>query len=369
MLQTVSDAMTQAVSQGFFPGAVLIVHHHKQLILHEAYGSASITPQKTVMTRDTIFDLASLTKVVATTTAIMCLIADRQLSLQDRVSRFVPDYLSQEKQSITLFHLLTHSSGLSDWRPLYREVSRLTQEQSGVRNIVGAKSLLYEFIHQEPLVYSTGSKSLYSDLGFILLGEVIEKVTQKTLDQFCEERIFKPLKMKETFFLPLYTEPQMHIMKSRKIAATENCPWRGRVLCGEVHDENAYIMGGVGGHAGLFGTAQDLYIFLTSLRGENGFLPRNLVKQFVTRQTLIPGTCWALGWTTPSEPSASGQFFSPRSFGHLGFTGTSLWVDPEAELIVIFLTNRIHPSRDNDQIRLFRPFLHDIIYQATAGKT
>ena len=373
MLQTVSDAMNQAVSQGLFPGAVLMVHHDRQLVLHEVYGSASLIPQQTEMTRDTLFDLASLTKVVATTTAIMCLIADREISLQDRISRFVPDFLSHDKESITLFHLLTHSSGLPDWRPLYLEVSRLTQEQSGVRNIVGAKLLLYELIHQEPLVYPTGSKSLYSDLGFILLGEVIEKVTQKSLDQFCEERIFVPLKMKDTFFLPLYTERQKYILKNRKIAATEDCPWRGRVLRGEVHDENAYIMGGVGGHAGLFGTAQDLYTFLKallrSLRSENGFLPRDMLKQFVTRQTLTPDSCWALGWTTPSEPSTSGQFFSPRSFGHLGFTGTSLWVDPEAKLMVIFLTNSIHPSRENDKIRLFRPFLHDLIYQGTAGKT
>ena len=371
-LQAVSDAMAEAVSKGLFPGAALLVHHHKP-ILHEAYGFASLLPQQTVMTQDTLFDLASLTKVVATTTAAMSLIADQKISLKDPVSRFIPDFLSQDKQGINLFHLLTHSSGLPDWKPFYREVSRLTQEQSGIRSIVGSKSLLYELIHQEPLVYPTGSKSLYSDLGFVLLGEIIEKVTQKSLDEFCHEKIFTPLQMKDTFFLPVYTEHQMEVVKTRKIAATENCPWRGRVLRGEVHDENAHVMGGVAGHAGLFSTAQDLYTFLKtilkSLRGEHGFLPQSLVKAFVTRQTRIPDTCWALGWTTPSEPSTSGQFFSPRSFGHLGFTGTSIWVDPEADLMVILLTNRIHPSRGNDQIRLFRPFIHDLIYQATVEKT
>jgi CubicO group peptidase (beta-lactamase class C family) len=372
VIQTVSDAMGEAVSKGLFPGAVLLVHHRKQ-VLQEAYGYASLVPQQTQMTQDTLFDLASLTKAVATTTAIMCLVADRQISLNDPVSRFIPDFLSQDRQDITLFHLLTHSSGLPEWRPFYREVSRLTQEQSGVRNIVGSKSLLYELIHQEPLVYPTGSKSLYSDLGFILLGEIIEKVTQKSLDEFCEEKIFVPLKMRDTFFLPLYTERQIQITKTRRIASTENCPWRGRVLRGEVQDENAHVMGGVAGHAGLFGTAEDLCTFLKamlkSLQSQNGFLPQSMAKVFVTRQSRIPDTCWALGWTTPSEPSTSGQFFSARSFGHLGFTGTSVWVDPDADLIVILLTNRVHPSRENDQIRLFRPFIHDLIYQATVEKT
>ncbi len=371
-IQTVSDAMAEAVLKGLFPGAVLLVHHRKQ-VLHEAYGYASLVPQQASMTHDTLFDLASLTKAVATTTAIMCLISDRQISLNDPVSRFIPDFLSQDRQEITLFHLLTHSSGLPDWRPFYREVSRLTQEQSGVRNIVGSKSLLYELIHQEPLVYPTGSKSLYSDLGFILLGEIIEKVTQKSLDEFCEQRIFIPLKMRDTFFLPLYTEHQIQVVKTRRIAATENCPWRGRVLRGEVQDENAHVMGGVAGHAGLFSTAQDLYTFLKallkSLQSQDGFLPQGMVKAFVTRQTRVPDTCWALGWTTPSEPSTSGQFFSTQSFGHLGFTGTSIWVDPDTDLMVILLTNRVHPSRENDQIRLFRPFIHDLIYQATVEKT
>jgi CubicO group peptidase (beta-lactamase class C family) len=371
MIKTVSEAMAEAVTKGLFPGAVLLVHHRQQVLV-EAHGFASLVPDQVAMTEDTLFDLASLTKSVATTTAVMCLIAERQISLNDPVSRFIPDFLSPEREAITLFHLLTHSSGLPDWRPFYQEVARLTQEQSGVRNIVGSKSLLYELIHQEPLVYPTGSKSFYSDLGFILLGEIIEKVTQKPLDEFCQEKIFAPLQMKNTFFLPLYSEHQMQIMKTRKIAATENCPWRGRVLRGEVHDENAHIMGGIAGHAGLFSTAQDLYTFLKallkSLKSQNGFFPQSMVKVFLTRQTRIPGSCWTLGWTTPSEPSTSGQFFSARSFGHLGFTGTSIWVDPEVDLMVIFLTNRIHPSRENDQIRLFRPFLHDLIYQATVGK-
>jgi CubicO group peptidase (beta-lactamase class C family) len=370
-IQTVSDAMVEAVSKGLFPGAVLLVHHRKQ-VLHEAYGYSSLVPQQTGMTQDTLFDLASLTKAVATTTAIMCLIADQQIALNDPVSRFIPDFLSQDRKEITLFHLLTHSSGLPDWRPFYQEVSRLTQEQSGIRNIVGSKSLLYELIHQEPLVYPTGSKSFYSDLGFILLGEIIEKVTQKSLDKFCEERIFTPLKMRDTFFLPLYTDHQIRVVKTRNIASTENCPWRGRVLRGEVQDENAHVMGGVAGHAGLFSTAQDLYTFLKallkSLYSQDGFLPQSMVKAFVTRQARIPDTCWGLGWTIPSEPSTSGQFFSTRSFGHLGFTGTSLWVDPDVDLMVILLTNRVHPSRENDQIRLFRPFIHDLIYQATVKK-
>ncbi len=373
MLQTVTEAMSQAVAKGLFPGGVLLVQHKGRTVHFEAYGHAALQPQPVALTTETLFDLASLTKPVATATAAMFLMADRQLSLGDPVSKYIHDFLASDRQGITLFHLLTHSSGLPGWRPLYQEVSRVTQEQSGVRNIVGAKMLLYEIIHQEPLEHPPGTKSRYSDLGFILLGEIIEKITQKSLDEFCADRIFGPLKMKDTFYLPLYTEQQMQVMKDRKIAATEKCPWRGRVLRGEVHDENAHIMGGVAGHAGLFGTAQDLQTFMTrymaGLRGEDPLFNQELVRQFTTRPGRIPEDAWALGWTTPSKPSTSGQHFSSRSFGHLGFTGTSIWADPDSDLVVILLTNRVHPSRDNDQIRLFRPFVHDLIYQATAGRS
>lgn len=371
MLKKVSKAVRRAIEEGFFPGAVVMVHYDGKLLLHEAHGHASLKPEPVEMTVDTLFDLASLTKPVATTTAALQFIARGKISLNDPLMRFIPDFLSGDRQNLTLFHLLTHSSGLPDYKPLYEEVSKLTQEQSGVRNIVGAKPLTYELIHQEPLSYAPGSQSLYSDLGFILLGEILEKIAKQPLDEYCEARIFQPLGMKDTGFLPLYTERQLEVMRTKRIASTEECPWRGRVLRGEVHDENAYVMGGVAGHAGLFGTAQDLYVFLTallkSLGTDGGFLPTELVRQAVARQTQIPNSPWGLGWTTPSEPSSSGQYFSSDAFGHLGFTGTSIWVDPDVDLLAILLTNRVHPTRDNNKIRLFRPFIHDLIYQATVG--
>lgn len=373
MLAKVRVAIERAIEDGMFPGAALLVHYNGQVVHHEVHGNACLEPQRKPLTRDTLFDLASLTKPIATATAVLQLIAKGRLSLYEPVSRFIPDFLSPEKKRITMFHLLTHSSGLPAWKPFYAEVGRLTQEQSGIRNVVGAKPLMYELIHQEPLAYPAGSESVYSDLGFILLGEIVEKVAQQTLDEYCQERIFGPLGMRDTGFLPLYSERQMELLRTRSFAATEKCPWRGRVLIGSVHDENAYIMGGVAGHAGLFGTAQDLYLFLRayleSLNRDGGFFPSKLVREFVTRQTQVPQSPWALGWTTPSPPSASGQYFSSNAFGHLGFTGTSIWVDPDVDLIVIFLTNRVHPSRENQKIRLFRPLLHDLIYESTVMRS
>ena len=215
-------------------------------------------------------------------------------------------------------------------------------------------------ILKEPIDQSSPSTSKYSDLGYMVLGFVVERVTGQSLADFTRERIFNLVEARPLAF-------GMHHLKGDvldKIAPSEEDPWRGRLLQGEVHDENAAALGGIAGHAGLFGTAhavgQITKAWLDSYEGKPSLFQCDVVKQFVKAQ---PGTSWGLGWDTPSQPSSSGQWFSPESFGHLGFTGASIWIDPIKELEVIFLSNRVHPSRDNQAIKTFRPKLHDVIIQ------
>jgi serine-type D-Ala-D-Ala carboxypeptidase len=352
-----------AATHRVFPGAVLLIAHRGQVIAHEAFGDAARIPKVKPMTRDTRFDLASLTKPLATATALMLLLQEGRIHLSDPIRRWIPEFNPAEKRVVTIFHLLNHSSGLRAWRPYYREFIK-DRKKTGTAIV---RKKVYERVHQEHLTYPPGSESLYSDLGFILAGEVVEAVSGMRLDRFCDQRIFKPLGLRTLRFRKAGSgRPRL-----LKFAATERCPWRKRVLRGEVHDSNAYVMGGVAGHAGLFGTAMDVYrltdCILNAANGkETGFLSQKIVEPFVSRVG-TPRSSWALGWDTPWTPSSSGRFFSPRSFGHLAFTGCSIWADRDQELIVILLTNRIHPTTRNIRIRAFRPVIHDLIMQEVAS--
>lgn len=237
-----------------------------------------------------------------------------------------------------------------------------------------AKQLVLDLIRREPLLAPTGTRSLYSDLGFILLGFIIERLAGCSLATFVRERVYEPIKAEPLFFVrrdgtivggSRAAGEQSKLLSL--VAPTEEDPWRGRVLCGEVHDENAYALGGIAGHSGLFGTAAAVLAvsgcWLDSYLGRESLLRSDLVRRFVTRQDMPAGSSWGLGWDTPSAPSSSGAKFSPKSFGHLGYTGTSLWIDPERELEVVLLSNRVHPTRQNNAIREFRPKIHDIIYE------
>ena len=362
-------ALNQAVKDGVFPGAVLLVSCRGEVCFHEAVGFAALKPRKIRMTRSTIFDLASLTKPVATTAAVMWLMDRSVLTWEDPVSRWIPEFSGGEKDRVTVRHLLNHASGLRAWEPFYKEAITRGRGRSGlVPDVVGgvfvgspaAKRFVLDRIHRSRLLYRPGTKSLYSDLGFILLGEMIERVGGLSLERFCRNEIFRPLGMKKTFYIKTGAK------RRGRFAATERSDWRGEIVTGQVHDDNAYVMGGVAGHAGLFGTAMDLSRFaqmiLRSLHGRDPFVSRKIIETFVTRQT-TSGSSWALGWDTPSEPSSSGRFLSPRSFGHLGYTGTSLWIDPEQDLVVVLLTNRVHPTSRNIKVRRFRPLIHDLIYR------
>jgi CubicO group peptidase (beta-lactamase class C family) len=302
----------------------------------------------------------------------MLLVAEGKLQLDDRVSRFFPDFAAHGKDPITFRHLLSHGSGLPAWRPYYREILEI-ERQRGRRGFVAstaAKKYVFQQILGERLENPPGQRAVYSDLGFMLLGAAVEAISGLSLDRFCHERIFHPLGLSAMSFVDL-TAGRAGRMEAATatVAATERCPWRERVLCGEVHDDNAYAMGGVAGHAGLFGSAADIDTLVCRLklchRGQDAFIPNRVVREFWSADGRVPGSTWALGWDTPSPSgSAAGSLFSRRTVGHLGFTGTSLWLDLERDRHVILLTNRVHPKRDNDDIRGFRPVLHDLVNQA-----
>ncbi|HUK40137.1 MAG TPA: serine hydrolase domain-containing protein [Candidatus Acidoferrales bacterium] len=366
--QSVESAFQEAVAQGIFPGAVVLVGKDEEVVYEQAIGYRSLVPEKTALKANTIFDLASLTKPLATSIAIMMLTREKKIQLDDHVTRFIPTFGVFGKHSVTFRQLLNHSSGLPAWKPYYEEI--IKREKAGRINFVAsraAKNFVMEQIHREKPVSSAGAQALYSDLGFIVLGEVVEVVSGFTLDRFCQERIFKPLGLRSTAFVDLTQLRTKRLQPVEEmIAPTENCPWRKKILCGEVHDDNAYAMGGVAGHAGLFSSARDIHYLLARLQrclaGKDSFLPQALLAEFLAKDESVKNSSFALGWDTPgAAKSASGSYFSPRSVGHLGFTGASLWWDLEQRCHVILLTNRVHPSRKNEKIREFRPYIHDQI--------
>lgn len=353
-------AMTDAVTNAVFPGGVLLVDVAGEIVFFEAYGSAASVPVADPMSTDTVFDLASLTKPLVTAALTLSLVAERRFSIDDTVSTYLPAWTEGPKARATLRHLLTHTAGLPDWRPLYQGLDpALVATPSGKRRIV-------EAAEREPLLSDPGMESRYSDLGFLLLGAVVEQIEKRPLDESARERLFAPLGLLSVGYLPIANAHCRAWLTGRRVAATERCPWRGRVLHGEVHDENAYAMGGVSGHAGLFGDALGVRalvrVWRDAVTGRFALWPGDLTTRFVTRQLDLGQGTWALGWTVPTPPSTSGQFFSPRAYGHLGFTGTSVWVDPDRELTVILLTNRVHPTRENHGIVAFRPSIHDAVY-------
>ena len=368
--EAVARELEAAVESGAIPGAVIVVSRSEEVLYHAAFGSRALEPSPAPMRPDTIFDLSSLTKPLATTTAFMLLVREGKVQLDDRVSRFFPNFGVYGKTHVTFHHLLAHCSGLPAWRPYHRDIVRA--EREGRLNFVasrGAKEWVYEQIHRERPEYETGTRSVYSDLGFMLLGELVELLSRLPLDRFCQERIFRPLGLRSTAFVDLSLVRRGKLRPvADAIAPTERCPWRKRVLCGEVHDDNAYAMGGVAGHAGLFANALDVDELARRLRacwrGEDEFVAPEIVRQFWRRDRTVPDSTWALGWDTPSpKDSSAGTRLGPHAVGHLGFTGTSLWIDLERDLQVTLLTNRVHPRRDNERIRDVRPRVHDAVME------
>jgi CubicO group peptidase (beta-lactamase class C family) len=353
-MNQVEQLMRKAVAENIFPGAVLLISRNGNPVYHNAFGYRDLLSRSPV-TIETIFDLASLTKPLATALALMVLVDDGKVGLDQHLGDVLPAFENDPKASIQMSHLLNHHAGLPDYRTYYREIEHIRPEKR--------RSALRQLLVKEPLVHQTGSRALYSDIGFMILEWVVEEISGKRLDRYMAEMVYAPLGLGNLFFVDLAGEPG-----AGEFAATEQCVWRRRLVCGQVHDENAHAAGGIGGHAGLFGTASDIHRLLVHLllayrgRPSTGRFQPETVRLFFQRW---PGSDKTLGFDMPSESgSSSGRFFSPNSVGHLGFTGTSFWMDLERSIIVILLTNRVHPTRGNGAIKGFRPLLHDAVMRS-----
>ena len=365
LLARVDELIEAAVRRGDIPGAAIAVGRRGKLVRLRGYGRLDPRPGFGPATERTIYDIASLTKVVGTTTAIMLLEEEGRLDIDAPVSRYIPEWGgSPEKERVTVRHLLTHTAGLPAFEPLWRE---LRGKDAYLRRIL-----------ETPLAYSPGERTVYSDFGAILLGVIVERLSGMPLDRFLEERVFGPLGMTDTRFNPLggdpwefkatpgATAPRPAILD--RIAPTElDTAFRGYHVHGVVHDENAFAMGGVAAHAGLFSTAHDLAIFAQMLLNGGRYddvqlLRPETIRRYTRRQS--PASSRALGWDTPAGRSSAGDYFSAESFGHTGFTGTSIWIDPTQDLFVVFLTNRVNPSRSNNKHVVLRREVHDAVARA-----
>jgi CubicO group peptidase (beta-lactamase class C family) len=372
----VDQDIVTAVERRVFPGAVVLVRHAGTVVYRRAVGFRSVDPQLSPLNETIGFDLASLTKPLATTIAIMLMVKEKILRLEDRVTRFFPNFGVQGKSHITFRHLLSHSSGLPAWRPYYREIATLETREGrvGFLGTRSARDFVYTQLQREKLEATPGQRAVYSDLGFMLLGATIEELTGVGLDLYCQEKIYQPLGISSLAFINLESVRRRKVQPVvEHYAPTERCPWRQRVLCAEVHDDNCYAMGGVAGHAGLFGAVDDVdrlvNVLVACYQGAHSFLPQQIVQEFWTRAGIVSGSTWCLGWDSPSaQNSSAGDYFSSHSVGHLGFTGTSLWIDLEQQTHVIVLSNRVHPRRDNDKIQAFRPALHNAVMRVVLGK-
>jgi len=336
-----------AVAEGAAPAVAMAVGRHGRLVHLRGYGTVEWAPGSAAVTDSTLFDLASVTKVVATTTAAMILEEEGRLDLDRTVASYVPELTDSAKAGITVRMLLTHRGGLEAFAPLYRQFR-------------GREQYL-EQINLRPLRSVPGTRMVYSDWDLVLMQAVIERITGQPLDEFVRDRVFAPLGMRDTGFRPAVPRD--------RIAATERDTARGGLIWGEVHDPNAWAMGGVAGHAGLFGSARDLAVFAQMLLngGEYGTV-RILRPQTIARWTAPqgPGSSRALGWDTPSGESSAGRYFSPRSFGHTGYTGTSIWIDPERDVFVILLTTRVNPTAANQKHVAVRRAVADAVMSAIA---
>ena len=338
--------LASGIARSAFPGAAFAVSRSGSVVLQGAIGRFTYDETSEDVTLSTVFDLASVTKVGATTAMAMLLYDRGQLNLQQRVKDVLPEFATDDtrREQISLEMLLAHSSGLPAYERLF-ERARSREE-------------LMKLACNVPLVADPGTHAEYSDIGFILLGEILERIAGEPLDVFCAGEIWAALRMKATCFRP------EERFRSQIPPTRDDRQFRHRVIQGEVHDENASVMGGVSGHAGAFGNTSDLMAFSRAMLGyEPALFRKETIALFTRRQSSPAGTSRALGWDTPSPPSQSGSHFSPSSFGHLGYTGTSLWIDGERQIAIALLTNRTWPDHQSKLIKQIRPAFHDAVME------
>lgn len=342
----VAALLREAVDRRVFPCATVEVGRSDSVYWQDACGTLTYEATAPAATIDTVFDLASLTKAIATTTVVMQLFDQGQVRLEDPVRRWIDDWRRDDRQRVSLADLLEHASGLTAHLPLFRDHTSRVDFQHTISTL--------------PLEYVPRTQSIYSDLGFILLGFLATDAAggvglDRQFSDIAERLQLGPLRYRPPADWRAHTAP------------TEVEPWRGRLLQGEVHDENGWALGGVAGHTGLFGTAPAVgrfaRVLLRTLTGRPLVAKPATVRRFL-RSTTVPGSSRALGWDTMLVTSSCGHRLSPDAIGHTGFTGTSLWIDPQQDLYVVLLTNRVHPTRDNEAILPLRPAIHDAVVEA-----
>ncbi|MBI2420128.1 MAG: serine hydrolase [Ignavibacteriales bacterium] len=344
--EDVDGIFEKAITDSVFPGAVALVSIDGKVVFEKAYGRYTYKKDAPLVKKNTIFDLASVSKVIATTTAVMILVSEGKLQLDRTVVSYLQEFGNNGKENITLRNLLLHNSGLPAFKRFYLSCKNENE-------------VLKEIFTSE-LTFSTGTKTVYSDLGMITVGKIIEKVTGKTLDVFCKERIFNPLIMKSTFYNPVALGKKYDCMPTEL-----DMYWRKKLLQGEVHDEAAAMLHGVAGHAGLFSTAADIsqllhMLLMKGYAGSKQLIRPEIVTMFTAKQA--EGSSRGLGWDTKTDNAASaGSIISIGSFGHTGYTGTSVWVDQKRGVCIILLTNRVYPTRNNTKLTAFRPLFHDTV--------
>lgn len=339
-----------AIAARSFPGASVAVTYRGDLVALRGFGRFTYGKDSTQVSDQTIYDLASLTKVLASTPMAMILFERGELDLRANPVDLLPEFDTGDtrRKEITLRMLLAHSSGLPAYERLFERAK--------------TRDDLIRLAATIPLAREPMAEAEYSDVGFILLGEILAKLAGESLESFCKHEIYEPLEMESVSFRPAED------VRDRIPPTVKDEKFRKKIVQGEVHDENAWVMDGVSGHAGLFGTAYDVALFaLCMLRMGSPILKPQTVSRFTQREEAPQGTSRALGWDTPSQPSQSGKFFSQRSFGHLGYTGTSLWCDPTRQLSVTLLTNRVWPDCSSQAIKEVRPRFHDAIVEALEG--
>lgn len=350
----------EAVEAHIFPAAAAEAGTRTDVLWSYAAGGLTYDPHAAFTSTDTIFDLASLTKVIATTTLVMRAVDKEQVRLDDTVGSWLSQWRGADRGSVTIRDLLTHSSGLPAYLPFFRDYTGRPEFQHAICTL--------------PLEYSPKTQSTYSDLGFMLLGFVLEDAASKSRGREAHAGTFDPTASLAGQFHRLssfITSEPLTFNPPRawrpQIAPTEVDRWRGRLLVGEVHDENAWALGGVAGHAGLFGTAAAVGAFaramMRTLAGEPVLAKAETARLFIERAD-VPGSSRALGWDTMLPTSSCGTRLSRSAIGHTGFTGTSLWIDWERDFYVVLLSNRVHPTRENELIRQFRPRFHDAVAAA-----
>ena len=355
--------LREGIEARAFPAATIQVGRHDRVTWSAACGTLTYDRDARPATPDTIFDLASLTKVMATTTLVMRHVDAGHIRLRDPLGNWLSAWRGADRDGVTIRHLLTHSSGLSAFLPFYRDLTGRTEFEHAICTL--------------PLEYVPDSRSTYSDLGFILLGFILEDAGQRSTPFKGEHGAYDPAaSFAEQFrrVASYLTSEPLAFKPPRtwrpRCAPTEVDPWRGRLLAGEVHDENCWALGGAAGHAGLFGTAAAVGAFaraaLRTIGGEPILAQLTTMHEFI-RRVEIPGSSRALGWDTMLPTSSCGSLMSLSAIGHTGFTGTSLWIDWERDLYVVLLTNRVHPTRDNNAIRVIRRRVHDAVIEAVAG--